>query len=84
MRQREVFALSEGDGCYRRNRVTPDVLEGRAADDPVLKLLDELSPAFRKTLEIGASNGWRLECLRRRVPDGSYAGVDPSKEAVAL
>ncbi len=82
MRQREIFARWEGDGYFGRNPVTPDRLEQVAEDDLVLRALAEAGVDARLILEVGASNGWRLECLHRRRPGISCVGIEPSLAAV--
>lgn len=83
MKQRDVFTASEGDGYFRRNPIDPTTLPEHAASDPLLAALDAVDPRPARVLEVGASNGWRLECLRQRTPDARYAGIDPSPEALA-
>ena len=82
MRQREIFSRWEGDRYYGRNPVTPDGLEQAAERDPVLKVLAQGRVEARSILEVGASNGWRLACLRRRRPEAVCVGVEPSAAAV--
>ena len=83
MNQRDVFTASEGDGYFRRNPIDPATLPERAANDPLLVALASLDPPPARVLEVGASNGWRLEHLRHLTPDARYAGIDPSSEALA-
>ncbi len=82
MRQREIFSRSEGDGYFERNAVTPDSLEAAAERDPVLGLLADVEVEARTVLEVGASNGWRLACLRRLRPETVCVGIEPSLAAV--
>ena len=82
MRQREIFSRWEGDRYFGRNAVTPDGLEQAAERDPVLEVLVEGRVEARRILEVGASNGWRLACLRRRRPETVCVGLEPSLAAV--
>lgn len=78
--QSAAFIAGEGDAWYRRNR--KDGAE-RNEEDALLSAYRELDLAPRRTLEIGASDGWRLEAMRRARPDAQYYGLDPSAAAVA-
>lgn len=82
-RQRDVFLATEGDRYFRRNRMhRPDLDECAGADLLLRSLADlELSPA--SVLEVGSSDGWRLESMRRTWPAARCAGVDPSAEAIS-
>ncbi len=82
MRQREIFSRSEGDGYFGRNAVTPDRLEQAAERDPVLQVLADGGVEAHRVLEVGASNGWRLACLRRMRPETMCVGIEPSLAAV--
>jgi ubiquinone/menaquinone biosynthesis C-methylase UbiE len=50
-------------------------------DDSVIQALKEQPASYHDILEIGCSNGWRLEALRREY-HASCHGIDPSLEAV--
>ena len=82
--QRRAFLDVEGDAYFERNRERHRDLEVAAAHDPLLAAYRELDLRPASALEIGASDGWRLECLRRAWgPAAHLAGVDPSARAVA-
>ena len=74
MAQRDVFRAGEGNEWFRRNEsaITPD-------GDPVLKVLADLKP--KRLLEVGCSNGWRLEEARKRF-GALGTGLDPSQQAL--
>jgi SAM-dependent methyltransferase len=81
-RQKEAFLRSEGDAWLKRNE---DGL--RACDwsrDPVCVKLASVLPAGQRArvLEIGCSDGSRLEYLATRHGQ-VVCGIDPSAEAVA-
>lgn len=80
--QKEAFLSSEGDAYFARNRATESDLAREAAHDPLLAAVRALGLAPRATLEVGASDGWRLECLRRADPTRRCCGVDPSASAI--
>ncbi len=81
-RQMDVFARSEADAWYQRNRHGLSDPEEARKRDEVLKAFHELSIAPRRVLEVGCSNGWRLECLRREY-GVECVGIEPSAEAIA-
>jgi ubiquinone/menaquinone biosynthesis C-methylase UbiE len=82
MSQRDVFLDSEGDSYHRRNKDKLVRLDEMAANDHVLVSLSALPLEIESVLEVGCSNGWRLEALRRRY-GARCCGVDPSSEAIA-
>ena len=82
MEQKDVFRTGEGDSYFARNRAKLASAEARGADDPVLEALRRLGVRPRTVLEIGCSNGWRLEALRRE-SGASCHGIDPSPQAIA-
>lgn len=82
MSQKNIFLASEGDSYYRRNREKLSAADGSVAADRVLASLRTLSIRTHSILEVGCSNGWRLEALRREY-DAQCYGIDPSSEAVA-
>ena len=73
--QRDAFLQSEGDAWFDRNAARLD-----GSDDPVLKAIEQLQIAASDALEIGCSNGWRLDKLSQR--GVACSGVDPSEKAV--
>ena len=86
-RQRSAFVRGEGDAYFERNHGP----EGRApepAGDLVLQALAALGPQEAERLrdaeilEIGASDGWRLDVLRRRGTGRRHVALDPSAEAL--
>ncbi len=80
--QRGAFLAGEGDAWFRRNHVTAEALEQRAAEDPLLRCLERAPVRPGRVLEIGCSDGWRLELIRRRY-GAECTGLEPSSEAVA-
>src|SRR5262249_25650900 len=55
--QKEVFLAIEGDAWFDRNQ---SVLTDNNHADPVLQMLAEMRPYPDCVLEIGCSDGWRL------------------------
>ena len=81
MNQDEIFAKSEGDSWWLRNRAvlgTPEAVR----DDPVLRLVFRNKVKPKTALEVGCANGWRLEALRLET-GAACAGVDVSAAAIA-
>ncbi len=81
MKQSEIFLNSEGDGYFRRNQLSLADRERRAETDPLMRCVTTLSLHPRRILEIGCSNGWRLDRMKREF-GADCSGIDPSAEAV--
>lgn len=81
--QKNAFLHSEGDAWFQRNCDVHNDLDTAANLDPLLQTYRELGLTADNVLEIGASDGWRLECLRRERLEGHYHGIDPSSSAIA-
>jgi len=82
MTQRETFLAREGDEYYRRNRERLTDVASLAEYDLVLRGVKSIGLQPRAILEIGCSNGWRLEAFRREFA-ASCVGIDPSREAIS-
>ena len=80
MKEEEIFLKSEGDGWYKRcaDGCSPDMRRG----DLVTALVRRHRLTFKRALDVGSANGWRLEMLREEAPRASYIGVEPSRAAV--
>ncbi len=74
MKQKEIFMQGEGDNWYDRNR------NYLGLHDPVGDVIDELHLNPDYVLEIGCSDGWRLDKLRDKFGCG-ILGVEPSMKA---
>lgn len=79
--QKEIFVKSEGDGWFQRNQDKLNLAEC-PENDKLLKLLFGLKIQFQSILEIGCSNGHRLEALRRKFGAQCH-GIDPSSRGIA-
>jgi SAM-dependent methyltransferase len=79
--QDQVFADSEGDRWFRRNRAAVEKFNPDA--DLPLRLLDLYHVRPRTILEVGASSGFRLAALAVRDPRVRVVGCEPSGEAIA-
>lgn len=78
MKQRSDFLGGEGDAWFRRNEHALAAVEG-CEFSPMLR---SLAVTPRSALEIGCSNGTRLDALCREFGcEGS--GIDPSAQAIA-
>jgi len=80
--QKQLFVNGEADAWYQRNSASGGIcLDVRLEKDPILRALDFLDLPFKKTLEIGCSNGWRLEAIRQ-IYKCEVVGIEPSTEAI--
>lgn len=77
MNQNDIFVSGEGNRWFQRNR---DVLTPERVD-VVTRTLQRLGLQPKKIVEVGCSNGWRLEKLRQ-LYDAKCFGVEASGEAV--
>lgn len=76
-KQKEIFLSSEGDAWYQRNKQVINQKES----DCIIDCIEELNLSPKNILEIGCSNGYRLNKLNQKY--NSYCfGIDPSLEAV--
>ena len=77
--QKEIFKASEADGWFNRNHAS----QGLRANEKneVVALLQQIELPPRKVLEIGCSNGFRLNQFREAF-DCECHGIDPSPEAI--
>ena len=82
MKQSEIFLRTEGDVFHRRNQSGLAEFGAGAREDEVIRCLRALALNPRRVLEIGCSNGWRLDLIRREFGAECF-GIDPSAEAVA-
>lgn len=77
--QKEKFSITEGDAWFRRNRTI--IADSTQKKCPVVELVSRIKPRPARVLEIGCSNGWRLnEILAAGVQE--CVGIDPSKTAI--
>lgn len=74
MRQADVFLNSEGDAWLERNR------DKLGQHDPVMAVLESLPFRPKRALEIGCSDGWRLEKLRTAYGCDVF-GAEPGRQA---
>jgi nucleoside-diphosphate kinase len=74
---KEIFLNSEGNSFFLRN-----FNKMNNKDDLILNKLKVLNLSKMNILEIGCSNGWRLNELNNIIPNHNYFGLDPSKEAI--
>lgn len=79
-KQKEIFLFEEGNNWFKRNY---NAILSKTENDEIIKyFLNYLNDGL-KVLEIGSSNGWRLEMLRKSFPDSKFYGIDPSNEAIS-
>ena len=78
--QTDVFIDSEGDNWYRRNRSALEQFDPSA--DPAMHVLRLYALAPRSVLEVGASNGFRVDAIVKTTGARGVA-VEPSADAIA-
>ncbi len=76
--QYEIWSSEEGDNWLDRNR---EKLQANAKNDPVMRAMDLYDIHCTKVLEVGCSNGWRLDRIRRKYNAKCY-GIDVSEKAL--
>lgn len=76
MTQNMIFQNGEGDQWYERNKekLIPK-------DDFVCRMIENIGVYPQRIVELGCSNGYRLEYLRKKYHATCY-GYDISKEAI--
>lgn len=77
IKQKELFLSSEGNAWYERNKNTFNEKE----TDQIINCISELGLSPKKILEIGCSNGYRLNKLNKKYGSKCF-GIDPSLEAI--
>jgi SAM-dependent methyltransferase len=77
--QKRTFLEREGDAWFFRNKTKLDSGDVR---DPVQGVLSRIAMEPRALLEIGCSNGWRVNALSDHFSAKGY-GVDPSRKAIS-
>ncbi len=79
--QDQVFLEGEGNRWFARNKKVISE-PARITGDPVLTLLEEAGLRPEAALEVGASNGYRMNALGERYGCRATA-VEPSADAIA-
>jgi ubiquinone/menaquinone biosynthesis C-methylase UbiE len=77
-RQLDVFLKGEGDAWFKRNEA---VFGKHLLSDSALLLVKKFSLRPKKVLDVGCSNGWRLDLIRSRY-GSTCVGLEPSKKAL--
>ncbi len=77
--QKEIFQSTEGDQWFLRNKEAYKKLEHE--NDLILQSLKKLEIVPKKILEVGCSNGIRLNNLHKTFGSECY-GIDPSVQAI--
>lgn len=77
MSQKEIFSAVEGNEYYERNKNKLKCSD----DDPIIQAIAQLELYPKKILEIGCSNGWRLNLLNKIYKSDCW-GIDPSADAI--
>lgn len=77
--QKEIFKSTEGDGWFNRNVKIDKKTQN--SDDLILQILQLIEIKPKTILEIGCSNGSRLNNLNVKFDSKCY-GIDPSNQAI--
>ena len=77
--QKEIFKASEADAWFNRNKGS--YVFDEPQKNEVIELLKKIAFLPGAVLEIGCSNGFRLNQLREEF-DCKCLGIDPSPEAI--
>lgn len=79
MDQDAIFERSEGDAYFRRNMEAMAVRD--MSTDLPMRLMSDYRLQPKTVLEVGASNGFRLDAIRQQY-GARCCGVEPSLEAL--
>ena len=83
MSQDEIWKDKEGDCWFERNKNQINIITRFDWCCHILQLLDGDSISkIESVIEIGCSNGWRLEKLKKILPKAELYGCDISQKAV--
>ena len=77
--QKKIFKASEGDCWFQRNRNSSH--SPPANEDEIVAFIKSIELVPETVLELGCSNGQRLEVIRNAFQAKCY-GIDPSTKAV--
>jgi len=77
--QKEIFATAEGDQWFLRNQASYQ--KNKNENGLIIQSLQELEITPKKVLEIGCSNGTRLNNFNKVFGAECY-GIDPSSKAI--
>lgn len=83
MCQKDIFLKGEGDQYYKRNKDKLGKLGKECENDPIINILQSCRIKPNCILEIGCSDGWRLNALKKIYNDNvACFGIDPSEMAI--
>lgn len=80
MSQKNNFLNGEGDQWFARNY--KNIGNKDLKKDPIIKIIKKNKIKLDHTLEIGCSNGYRLNFLQQKNKNFNFYGLDPSKKAI--
>jgi len=79
--QKELFLEHEADSWFDRNKEGLLYFSENPTKDPIIKLLNTTNLKPKNILEIGCSDGWRLQYLKEHFSN-SCSGIDPSQKSI--
>jgi len=78
MKLDDIFFSFEGNNWFKRNKDSFNI-----KNDVPLKLMEIYNLKPKRVIELGCSNGWRLNQIQKKLGKGVYcAGVDAGAEAI--
>jgi ubiquinone/menaquinone biosynthesis C-methylase UbiE len=77
----DIISGMIGDNYFNRRKEVMDRLLLNGNHDPILTVMNQLNIIPTRVLEIGCSNGWRLELIKNR-HNVECLGIDPSDVAI--
>ena len=78
IKQKNIFLEGEGDNWFIRNKES--LMNNKR--DIIVDYLSESNTNKDNFLEIGCSNGWRLDLISKEYPNAELFGIDPSSKAI--
>jgi len=78
--QQKIFLAGEGDAWYERN--ADNLAQRMDKPDRTVELIAALPETPSRILEVGCSDGWRLEKISKLGSAIKLYGIDPSASAV--
>ena len=82
MNQDHIFLDKEGDNWFSRNERELSFAHDSDKKDWIMFALQTYGIEPKKVLEIGCSNGWRLDLIQKKY-GAECCGVEPSEKAIS-
>ena len=79
--QDSFFLENEANAWFKRNAEA--INKKLSSTDPIVRSLDMFNISFESVIDIGASNGYRLNLLKEKFNPKICVAVEPSEDAIA-